>query len=84
MTPSISRSRSRPEIELAKLRAGLDARSALLETHLKTLGEAQKMPHAKEQHQIDVAEAALCQAASAASDQAKMRQNSNNGERSDV
>jgi hypothetical protein len=51
------------EIELAKLRAGLDARIALLETHLKTLGEAQKMQRAKEQHQIDVAEAALGMAA---------------------
>jgi hypothetical protein len=72
------------EIELAKLRAGLDARIALLETHLKTLGEAQKMQRAKEQHQIDVAEAALGMAASAASHHSKMRQNSNNGERSNV
>jgi hypothetical protein len=72
------------EFELAKLSAGLDARIALLETHLKTLGEAQKMQHVKDQHQIDVAEAALGMAASAANHQAKMRQNSNNGEQSDV
>jgi hypothetical protein len=71
------------EIELAKLRAGLDARIAPLETHLKALTEAQKMQHAKEQHQMDVAEAALGIAASAASHQAKIHR-SNEGERFDV
>jgi hypothetical protein len=54
------------EIELAKVKAGLDAKIAMLDAHLKALGQAQKMEHAQVQHHIDVTEAALDLAAAAA------------------
>ncbi|WP_300256831.1 hypothetical protein [Bradyrhizobium sp.] len=54
------------EIELARIKAGLDAKIALLDAHLKTLSHEQKLQHAQEQHRMDVAEAALGMAASAA------------------
>jgi hypothetical protein len=57
----------RAEIELAKMKAGLDARIALLDAHLKSLSETQTMQHAQEQHRMDVTEAALGMAAAAAS-----------------
>jgi hypothetical protein len=62
------------EIELAKLRAGLDARIAMLEAHLKALGEAQKMQHAQEQHRMEVTEAALGMAGRAATPDQMRRQ----------
>jgi hypothetical protein len=59
------------EIELAKIKAGLDARIAMLDAHLKTLSEAQKMQHAQTAHNMEVAEAALGMAAAAAGPDAK-------------
>lgn len=47
------------EVELARMRAGLDAKIALLEAQLKALAQAQKIEHAREQHRMDVAESAL-------------------------
>jgi len=46
------------EIELAKIRAGLDARMAILDSHLKAATQAQKMSHAQARHQMDVAKTA--------------------------
>src|SRR5882724_5993322 len=42
------------EIELVKIKAGLDAKIAMLDAHLKSLTEAQKMQHAQAQHQMEV------------------------------
>ena len=72
------------EIELAKIKSGLDARIAMLDAHLKSLTEAQKMQHAQAQHQMDVAETALGMAAVAAVHDANMPQPPNKAERPDV
>jgi hypothetical protein len=53
------------EVELAKIKAGLDARIAMLDAHLKSLNEAQKLQHAQAAHEMAVAEAALGMAAAA-------------------
>ena len=66
------------EIEIARIRAGLDARIAVLDAHLKALGHEQKREHAKEQHRMDVAEAALDLAASAT--RHEMKSSPNHGE----
>jgi hypothetical protein len=54
------------EIELAKIKAGLDARITMLDAHLKALGEAQKMEHAQAAHNMNLTEAALDMAAATA------------------
>jgi hypothetical protein len=71
------------EVELAKVKAGLDARIAMLDAHLRTLTEAQKIQHAQAQHQMDIAETALGMAGAAAHHDAKS-QPTNKTERSDV
>ena len=70
------------EIEIARIRAGLDAKIAVLDAHLKALGHEQKREHAQEQHRMDVAEAALDLAASAA--RREMKRHPNEGEGSNV
>jgi hypothetical protein len=47
------------EIELTRIKAGLDAKIALLEAHLKSLADAQKLQHAHAEHEMALAEAAL-------------------------
>ena len=64
------------EIELAKIKAELDAKMKLLDAHLKAATEAQKMQHAQAQHEIDAAETALGMMATAHSHDAKMQSNS--------
>jgi hypothetical protein len=54
------------EIELAKIKTGLDARIAMLDAHLKSVIEAQKMQRAQAAHEMEVAEAALGMATAAA------------------
>jgi hypothetical protein len=67
------------EVELARTRAGLDARMALLDAHLKSLGEAQKMQHAEARHRMDVTETALGLAAAAGSAQANNKTEQGDG-----
>ncbi|WP_027566649.1 hypothetical protein [Bradyrhizobium sp. URHA0013] len=67
------------EIEIARIRAGLDAKIAVLDAHLKALGHEQKLQHAQEQHRMDVTEAALDLAASAAHHEMKARPNKEEG-----
>ncbi|CCE04110.1 conserved hypothetical protein [Bradyrhizobium sp. STM 3843] len=55
------------EIELAKIKAGLDAKIALLDAHLKTIAEAQSREHAQAEHEMALAESALDAAAKAGS-----------------
>jgi hypothetical protein len=57
--------KARAEIELARIKAELDAKLALLDAHLKAASEQQKLRHAQEQHQMNVAETALDLAATA-------------------
>jgi hypothetical protein len=47
------------EIELSKIKAGLDAKVALLDAHLKSLADAQKLQHTQAKHEMALAEAAL-------------------------
>ncbi|WOH68101.1 hypothetical protein [Bradyrhizobium sp. BWA-3-5] len=47
------------EIELAKIKAELDAKMKVLETHLKATTKRQKMQHSQARHDMEVAEAAL-------------------------
>jgi len=56
----------RAEIELARIKAGLDAKIALLDAHLNALADAQKMQHKQAQHEMDVVETALGMAATKA------------------
>ena len=72
------------EIELAKIKAELDAKMALLDAHIKAATEAQKMQHAQAQHQMDVAETALGMVATAHSHDAKMQQSSSTKDTPDV
>jgi hypothetical protein len=72
------------EIQLAKIRAGLEAKIALLDAHLKTLAQEQKRQHAQEQHRMDVAEAALDLAASAANHEMQTRRSTGGEEQTDV
>jgi len=72
------------EIELAKIKAELDAKMALLDAHLKAATEAQKMQHAQAQHRMDVAEAALGMVPTADSHDAKMQQINSAKGKSDV
>jgi hypothetical protein len=51
--------KTQAEIELAGIKAELDAKMALLEAHLKAATEAQKMRHAEAEHHMNVAEATL-------------------------
>jgi hypothetical protein len=69
------------EIELAKIKAGLDAKLSLLDAHLKALTATQKMQHAQDQHRVDVAEAALGMATTAASHDAKRQQRMDQAEK---
>jgi hypothetical protein len=55
------------ELELAKIKAGLDAKIALLDAHLKSLAGAQKLQHAQAGHEMAMAEAALGAAAAGGS-----------------
>jgi hypothetical protein len=66
--------RMQADIELARIKAELDAKMALLDAHLKTATEAQKMQHAQAQHQMDVAETALGMVATAHSHDVRMQQ----------
>jgi len=52
------------EIELSKIKAGLDAKVALLDAHLKSLAEAQRLQHTQAKHEMALAEAGLGAAAS--------------------
>ncbi|MGY3451001.1 portal protein [Bradyrhizobium sp. USDA 4353] len=54
------------EIELAKIKAGLDAKVALLDAHLKSVEAAQKREQAHTAHDMKMAEAAMGLAATAA------------------
>ena len=65
------------ELELAKIKAGLDAKIALLDAHLKSLTDAQKLQHAQAKHEMTLAQAALGAAAShdVTSGQSKMERN---------
>lgn len=54
------------EIELAKIKAGLDAKIALLDAHLKSVEAAQKREQAHSAHEMKIAEAAVGLAAAAA------------------
>lgn len=65
--------KAQAEIELAKIRADLDAKIKVLDAHLKAATGAQKMQHAQAQHEMDVAEAALGIAAAAASHELKTK-----------
>jgi hypothetical protein len=47
------------EIELAKIKSDLDAKIALLDAHLKSLADAQKLQHTQAAHEMALAEAAL-------------------------
>lgn len=47
------------EIELARIKAGLDARVALLDAQMRALSEAQKAQHKRDEHHMNVAEQAL-------------------------
>jgi hypothetical protein len=47
------------EIALARIKSGLDAKIALLDAHLKSLSDAQKLQHAQAEHEMALAEAAL-------------------------
>jgi hypothetical protein len=68
------------EIELAKIKAGLDAKLSLLDAHLKAVTATQKMQHAQEQHRMDVAETALGMATTAASHDAATAAPGSSGE----
>jgi len=47
------------EIELSRIKAGLNAKIALLDAHLKSLAEAQKLQHAQTEHEIELTKAAF-------------------------
>ncbi len=51
--------KTQAEIELARVKADLEARLALLEAHLKAAGAEQKMRHGEVQRGLDAAGAAL-------------------------
>jgi hypothetical protein len=72
------------EIGLAKIKAELDAKIALLDAHLKAATETQKMQHAQAQHEMDVAETALGMVATAHSHDAKMQQSKSAKDNTDV
>ncbi|MGJ5136571.1 portal protein [Bradyrhizobium oligotrophicum] len=65
------------EIELAKIKAGLDAKIALLDAHLKSIEAAQKREQVRAAHELKIAEAAVGLATAAhanrASDEQKER-----------
>ena len=66
---------------MARIKADLDAKMALLDAHLKAATEQQKMQHAQAKHQMDVAETALGLVATTRSHDAKMQQmNAGQGE----
>jgi hypothetical protein len=71
------------EIELARIKAGLDAKIALLDAHLKALADSQTMQHKQAQHEMDVVETALGMAATKAGRDTKA-QAGNGTERGDV
>jgi hypothetical protein len=72
------------EIGLAKIKADLDAKMALLEAQLKAATEQQKMQHAQAEHQMDIAETALGMVATAHSHDAKMQQSGSAKDKTDV
>jgi hypothetical protein len=64
--------KTQAEIELARIKAELDVRMALLDAHLKAAGAQQKMHHAAAQHDMDAAETALGMMATAQGHDMKM------------
>jgi hypothetical protein len=62
------------EIELAKIKAELDAKMKVLDAHLKAAAEQQKMQHAQAHHEMAVADAALGMVAAAAGHEARTQQ----------
>jgi hypothetical protein len=67
------------EIELAKIKAELDAKMKMLDAHLKTATEQQKMQHAQAHHEMALADAALGMVAAAASHETKVQKNGKDG-----
>jgi hypothetical protein len=65
--------KTQAEIELARIKAELDVRMALLDAHLKAAGAQQKMRHAEAQHDMDAADSALGMMAAAQSHDVKMQ-----------
>lgn len=47
------------EITLAQIKADLDAKLALLDAHIKAMGQQQDMRHAEQQHHMDIAQGAM-------------------------
>jgi hypothetical protein len=74
---AINPPKAQAEIELAKIKAELDAKMKLLDAHLTAATEAQKMQHAQAQHEMDVAETAFGAMAAAASHDARAHQTKN-------
>ena len=70
---SSSQVKTQAEIELARIKAELDARMAVLDAHLKAAGAEQKMRHAEAQHDMDAAETALGMMAAAPGRDMKMQ-----------
>jgi hypothetical protein len=71
------------EIELAKIKTELNAMMKVLDARLTTESEQQKMQHARAQHEMEVAEAALDIVAAAAGHDARIKA-SNRKDQSDV
>jgi hypothetical protein len=63
--------RTQAEIELARIKAELEVRMALLDAHLKAAGIQQKMRHAETQHELDAAGSVLDMMATAQANEAK-------------
>src|SRR5215813_12483527 len=75
--------KAQAEIELARIKAEIDARMKVLDAHLKAATEQQKLQHAQAHHEMEVAEAALDLAAAAASHEAKARRRNSKGATND-
>ena len=69
--------KAQAEIELAKVKAEIDARMKVLDAHLKTATGQQKLQHAQAHHEMEIAGAALGLAAAAASHDTKTRRGKN-------
>lgn len=66
--------KTQSEIEIAKVKAELDAKLAIIEAHLKAVTEEQKMAHAQAQHQIKMQQSAVGMVATAHAHDTKMEQ----------
>ena len=62
---------------LSKIKAEIDARVKVLDAHLKSAMEHQKLQHAQAHHEMEVAEAALGLAAAAAGHEGKAQHQKN-------